>query len=123
MYDLIIDTRSDLAINAIHGFSGYKAELIPLREGDAFRELALKRRRKVDLGPPFGKVYVHSSEDLILYKLLYYSVSYQTKHIRDIQSILLTRVDNLDIPYIERWAAECSLSEVWNKIRSLNHNM
>jgi len=115
MHNLIADTRSDLAINAIHGYSGFKAELFPLRRGDTLRQSALKRRREVELPPPLGKVYVHSPEDLILYKLLYYSISHQTKHVRDIKSIL-ARIDNLDIPYIEHWATQRNLMKYWEEI-------
>jgi hypothetical protein len=116
MQELIIDDRSDLAINAIHGFSGYKAELFPLREGDEFRALALKRRKWASFDT-IGEAYVHSPEDLILYKVWYYSISYQPKHVRDIHT-LLTEVEDLDIAYIEHWAAKKGWLDAWNKIRS-----
>lgn len=116
MLDLILDDRSDLAINAIHEASGYKAELFPLREGDDLRQIALQRRRLVNLDT-IGDVYVHSPEDLILYKILYYSISHQSKHIRDIHSIF-PRVLDLDIAYIEHWAARKGWLDAWREIRS-----
>ena len=89
--DNILEDRVDLPINAIHMYSGYKADLYPVRDGDELRASAFSRRQKVDLGESLGEVYLHSPEDLIIYKLWYYSISQQTKHIRDITSIVMSR--------------------------------
>ena len=65
--DNILEDRADIQINAIHMHSGLKADLYPVREGDELRQSAFQRRIQVDYGPPIGKVYIHSPEDLILY--------------------------------------------------------
>jgi hypothetical protein len=39
------------------------------------RQSAFQRREQVDYGPPIGKVYIHSPEDLILYQLMYFGLS------------------------------------------------
>jgi hypothetical protein len=118
--DIILDTflenRADLPINAIHLSAGYKAELFLLRSGDALRTSAFSRRRMVDLGPPLGEVYVHAPEDLILYKLLYFRSGRQSKHIRDITSIVLSLGDMLDLTYIETWVQRLGLTVVWDEI-------
>ena len=111
------DRRGDVPLNAIHGSSGYKADLYLLREGDAFREEAFRRRVLVDLGPGLGKLYLHTPEDLIIYKLLYYNISQQTKHIRDISSIVQTMGDQLDIAYINKWVAIKELNSLWKSIQ------
>jgi hypothetical protein len=121
--DNILEKRSDLPINAIHMYSGYKADLYPMREGDELRASALQRRQIIDLGPPLGQVFLHSPEDLIIYKLWYFSLSQQTKHVRDITSIVLTLGDELDTAYIQYWADKKGLSSIWvallAKIRAL----
>ena len=109
----ILEDRADLPINAIHMYSGYKADLYPLREGDELRASAFVRRQKIDLGEPLGEVYLHSPEDLIIYKLWYYSLSQQTKHVRDITSIVMTLGDGLDFNYIENWANKKGLTSIW----------
>ena len=114
--DTILDERADLPINAIHRVSGYKAELFPMRDGDELRRSALARRELVDLGPQLGEVYLHSPEDLILYKLWYYSLSQQSKHLRDIVSILRQLGDELDSAYIEHWAGRKGLATLWREI-------
>ena len=112
----ILEDRGDLPINAIHGSSGYKADLYPLRAGDELRASAFARRQRIDLGEPLGKIYLHSPEDLIIYKLWYYSLSQQTKHLRDITSIVLTLGDQLDYNHIAIWVEKKGLSSLWNEL-------
>jgi len=115
--DLYLEERADLPISAIHLHSGYKAELFLLKPHDELRRSAFARRRRVDIGPPLGEVYVHAPEDLILYKLQYFDLSGQTKHLRDIASILLAQGDALDFDYIERWVVRKGLQALWQEIR------
>lgn len=117
MRDIIAETRIDLPINAIHPFSGYKADIYPVRSNNPLREAAFERRMLVDLGGPVGKVYVHSPEDLILFKLQYYTISRQTKHARDICSILASG-HSLDMPYMMKWIERLGLSAIWQEIVS-----
>jgi len=114
--DAILDERADLPISAIHPYSGYKADLYFLREFDELRKLALSRRVRVDLGPQLGKVCIHTPEDLILYKLEYFSQSQQSKHLRDITSIVLTVGEDLDFDYIETWADRKGTITLWREI-------
>ena len=116
MQDLILEDRIDLAINAIHPHTGFKAELFPLREGDDLRKSALERKRLADYGEVIGEVYVHAPEDLIIYKLKYYAISRQTKHARDIASILASDTV-LDRDYLEAWIDKKDLRAVWEEVR------
>jgi hypothetical protein len=118
MLDLWMEHRGDVALVAYHTVAGFKAELFMLRPGDALRESALARRRLVDLGPPLGPVNLHSPEDLILYKLQYYDISEQTKHVRDILGILLARGPELDWDYLDHWVGQLRLARVWQYIVS-----
>jgi hypothetical protein len=120
MHDLIHDPAGDLAINAIDGFSGFKAELFPVRDRDDFRPLALQRRKWADIRPDYGEMYVLSPEDLILYKVQYYAISRQTKHIRDIGSIL-DRTE-IDLPYMMGWLTRWNLVREWQTIQSSHQN-
>ena len=113
----ILEDQADIPINAIHMHSGLKADLYPVREeGDALRQSAFQRREQVDYGPPIGKVYIHSPEDLILYKLMYFGLSQQSKHSRDIAAILKSQKNELDPDYIEQWAARLGLSSLWKEM-------
>ena len=114
--DTILEDRADIPINAIHTHSGLKADLYPVREGDELRQSAFQRREQVDYGPPIGNVYIHSPEDLILYKLMYFGLSQQSKHSRDIAAILKSKKNELDMNYIEQWAARLGLSSLWKEM-------
>ena len=111
------ETRIDLPINAIHGASGFKVEMFLMRDDDELRKTAFQRRVKVDFGFEMGEVYIHSPEDLIIYKMLYYSLSQQTKHIRDIGSITKTMGEKLDYEYIQKWAIKKQLTSIWQEIK------
>lgn len=114
--DTILEERADIPINAIHAHSGLKADLYPVREGDELRLSAFQRRQQVDYGPPIGKVYIHSPEDLILYKLMYFGLSQQSKHARDIAAILKSKRNKLDMDYIEGWVSRLGLSSLWKEM-------
>jgi hypothetical protein len=114
--DTILEDRADIPINAIHMHSGLKADLYPVREGDELRQSAFQRREQVDYGPPIGKVYIHSPEDPILYKLMYFGLSQQSKHSRDIAAILKSKKNELDLDYMEQWTARLGLSSLWKEM-------
>jgi hypothetical protein len=114
--DTILEDRADIPINAIHMHSGLKADLYPVREGDELRQSAFRRREQVDYGPPIGKVYIHSPEDLIIYKLMYFGLSQQSKHSRDIAAILKSKQNELEMNYIEQWTARLGLSSLWKEM-------
>jgi hypothetical protein len=112
----MVEDRADVPLNAIHMYSGLKADIYLMREGDMLRQSAFQRRVKVDYGPPIGKVFVHSPEDLIIYKLMYLGLSGQPKHARDIAAILRAKKDSLDLGYIEEWGSRLGLVSVWKEI-------
>jgi hypothetical protein len=113
MLELWLNPRGDLAINAYHWPSGYKAEFFMLRPEDQQRRSALERRVQADYGPPLGVIWVHAPEDLILYKLRYFAISQQTKHVRDVSSILQTLDDELNWDYLNDWIARLGLEPQW----------
>jgi hypothetical protein len=62
------------------------------------------------------KVYLHSPEDLILDKLWYYSLSRQTKHPRDMCSIIKSVGETLDFEHISSWAKQRGLTAIWQEL-------
>jgi hypothetical protein len=116
LLNAILEDRADIPIHAIHMHSGLKADLYPLRQGDELRLSAFQRKQQVDFGPPVGQVYVHSPEDLILYKLLYFSNSQQPKHSRDIAAILLANKEQINFVYIQEWTDRLGLGSLWKEL-------
>lgn len=114
--DNLLEVRADVPINAIHMYSGLKADLYPIREGDELRRSAFQRRIEIDFGPPIGNIFIHSPEDLILYKLIYYNKSHQLKHTRDISAIIQSRRDQLDRIYLQAWIDRLGLGGAWGEL-------
>lgn len=114
--DSILEEQADIPLNAIHMYSGLKVDLYPVREGDELRQSAFQRRERVDYGPPIGQVYIHSPEDLILYKLIYFGFSQQPKHSRDIAAILRAKKNRLDFRYIDKCVTRLGLDSVWREM-------
>jgi hypothetical protein len=114
--DHILEDRADIPISAIHVYSGLKADLYPVRSGDELRFSAFQRRQRVDYGTPIGYVYIHSPEDLILYKLIYFGISQQSKHSRDIAAILRAKKNQLDFKYLEKWITRLGLNTLWKEM-------
>ena len=112
------DDRGDVPLNVVHAATGYKADLYLVRDEDSFRAEAFQRRIQVDLGPELGDVYLHTPEDLILNKLMYYGMSQQSKHLRDITAIVKTLGDDLDVEYLQLWVDEMGLQILWKNLQS-----
>jgi len=112
----LIENSVDLLIKAIHMYSGLKADLYPVRAEDELRQATFRCKQEVDFGEPVGRVFVHSPEDLIIYKLIYFSISEQPKHIRDITAILRAQKNLLDLDYIEEWVNGLGLRALWNEL-------
>ncbi len=112
------DDRGDVPLNVVHAATGYKADLYLVRDEDSFRAEAFQRRMQVDLGPELGDVYLHTPEDLILNKLMYYGMSQQSKHLRDITAIVKTLGDDLDVEYLRLWVDEMGLQILWKNLQS-----
>ena len=79
-----------------------------------YEEAAITRARQITLTS--GSVRICSPEDLILYKLWYYRISRQTRHPRDIYSILHAQEDLIDLNYIRGWVDRLGLSSVWDEL-------
>lgn len=112
-----IQPQGDVPLSGIHLTSGQRADIFLLQEGDPLRISALARRRLFDLGLPLGQVYVHAPEDLILYKLRYFAMSEQDKHIRDIAALLYGQRGKLDEAYLQRWVVSLGLEGYWHRIQ------
>jgi hypothetical protein len=47
---------------------------------------------------------------------MYFGLSQQSKHSRDIAAILKTKKNELDMNYIEQWAARSGLCSLWKEM-------
>lgn len=103
--------------NVIHSESGYKADIV-IPSASAYDESQLRRRTRVRAENPEIDAFFATPEDVILKKLEYFREGESEKHLRDIAGILKIRGDQIDRQYIEYWADQFGVTEIWKKIEA-----
>ncbi|MBI4872169.1 MAG: nucleotidyltransferase family protein [Candidatus Riflebacteria bacterium] len=99
--------------NVIRSSSIVKVDFV-IRKDEPYRQEEFRRRRSVVLdGVP---VQIVSPEDLILSKLFWARDSRSERQLGDVRN-LLQNVDNLDWPYLARWAAHLELADLLEEVR------
>jgi hypothetical protein len=99
----------------IHPASGNKIDFMVARR-DPWGRSQISRRQKVRLLPD-REGYMARPEDIIISKMLYYKQGGSEKHMRDITGILKVSGEEVDRAYVERWAEELGLKEIWEAIQ------
>jgi hypothetical protein len=100
--------------NLIHVEAVVKVDFI-VRKDEPYRLEEFRRRRRVPIdGQPMTLV---SPEDLILSKLVWAKAGGSELQRRDVRG-LLRMVPDLDMAYLERWAAALSVSALFAEARS-----
>jgi hypothetical protein len=72
------------------------------------------RRQRADLLGTPG--FVTTAEDLVIAKVEWAAASSSDRQMRDVAGILAV-TDDLDLSYIDRWAAALGVSEAWRTVR------
>lgn len=101
--------------NVIDMATGWKIDLI-VRKGRRYSVEEFRRRTPVRMFEI--DVFVATPEDVILSKLEWASMSGSERQLRDVRGILDVRQDAVDLAYIERWAAELSVLDLWQQVSS-----
>lgn len=106
--------RSGGQFNVIHPESGLKVDFMIARR-DAWGQEQLNRRVLLELLENV-QAYTARPEDLILSKMLYYQEGGSEKHLRDITGMFKESGDQIDRGYIDKWANELGVADVWQAI-------
>jgi hypothetical protein len=99
--------------NAISAPTGFKVDLIVRKERPFSRE-EFRRREAVELGG--ASVSLASAEDTILSKLEWAKKGGSERQLADAAGVLAVKGPSLDRRYIERWARELGVTDLWEKI-------
>ena len=106
-------------LNIIDGYSGAKADIYPV-SAVGLSGSAMRRRRQRIWDAQSGKTaWFLSPEDVILYKLLYYRLGEEIsqKHPADVVKMIGVVGGDLDVPYVERWADQLGIRDLWDGLR------
>jgi hypothetical protein len=101
--------------NIIDGRSGSKADVYPVTRTGLAGSAMSRRRRRIWDSESGEQAWFLSPEDVILFKLQHYRLGGEVaqKHPADIARMLAVLSDDLDTGYIERWAGELSVADLW----------
>jgi hypothetical protein len=100
--------------NVVDPESGWKVDLI-VRKDRPFSREEFSRRTEADL--PFGRMSVATAEDTILAKLEWARSGESERQLRDAAGIVAVSGPDLDLEYLDRWAAELGVHHDWERIR------
>jgi hypothetical protein len=106
--------RRRLQFNVVDPISGFKIDLI-VRKDRPFSREELRRRRTVELSPGVPAALA-SPEDTILSKLEWAKKSGRSERQMDDAAGVLAVNPAIDRTYVERWAAELDVLDLWQEI-------
>lgn len=101
--------------NIIHHETGFKADVYPCGR-DALSAWGLRNTRKIVVED--CDVWFAPPEYVILRKLEYYREGGSEKHLRDIEGILATSGDAVDVAEIEKRAQSLGVRAEWDALRA-----
>jgi hypothetical protein len=100
--------------NIIQPRSGLKIDMI-VAAASTFNQSRFTRARRVQVGDDWTASFA-SPEDAIIKKLEFYQQGGSDKHLRDIVGVLRTGGEAIDLEYIDRWANELGVAEIWRLV-------
>lgn len=101
--------------NILHPSTSLKVDVI-IPKRNEYDRLRMSRAAPLELEPDLPARFA-SPEDVILKKLTYFQEGGSEKHLRDIASMLLIRVELIDRTYITEWAEKLGVSAEWELVR------
>jgi len=112
--------RRSAQFNVIHVPTGCKVDFIVVKK-TPFAQREFDRRRKVPVLTG-EDCHVASPEDVIIGKLRFYRMGRSEKHLRDIAGVLRVSGEKVDRSYVEQWAEELGLTEIWQTVLRAVHD-
>ena len=106
--------RRRRSFNAIHLDSGFKVDFF-VKGTTEFDDTEIARSELYEIvAEPSRNAYVKTAEDTILRKLEWYAAGggVSDRQWRDVLGVLLARGEDLDVEYLQSWAARLGVGEL-----------
>ena len=107
--------RSGGQFNIIHPTAGLKVDVM-VKKDSPYDHAQFERRERKAIAANFH-AYLARPEDVILYKMLYFSEGGSDRHLRDILGMLRIAGAGIDRGYVSDWAARLGLATIWESLR------
>jgi hypothetical protein len=109
--------------NVIDGESGSKADIYPVPDAGLHGSALHRRRERVWDVASGETAWFLSPEDVILFKLDFYRQGGEVsqKHPADIAKMIAVMGGDLDTAYVERWATDLQVLDLWRRLWRLKN--
>ena len=107
--------RTGRQFNIIHPAAGLKIDVM-VKKDTLYDRVQFERRQRKTIAPNLD-AYLARPEDIILYKMLYFSEGGSERHLRDILGMLRIPGAAIDRPYVTEWAARLGLGTIWESVQ------
>jgi hypothetical protein len=101
--------------NIIHGSSGVKIDVVVPKD-TAYDRVEFSRRQRLPVLPG-REAYFARPEDVIIYKMIYFREGGADRHLRDIAGMLRVSPAEIDTAYVDHWARDLGLTDIWEGVR------
>jgi hypothetical protein len=101
--------------NIINPAAGLKIDVM-VKKDSPYDRVQFGRRQLKTLAPELH-AYLARPEDIILYKMLYFSEGGSDRHLRDILGMLRIPGASIDRGYVTEWAARLGLDTIWESVQ------
>lgn len=111
--------RNRSSFNLINTSTGFKIDIF-VRKDDPFEQSAMRRRVTLELPErPSQPIFLHSPEDIVLFKLKWFRLGDETseQQLRDVIGVLKVQAGKLDDAYLDHWANELGVSDLLTRVR------
>lgn len=107
---------SEGMFNVVDFATGWKVDFI-IRKSRPFSVEEFDRRRKEELDGV--SIFVATAEDVVIAKLEWAKLGESERQLRDAAGIVMSRADELDVNYIEKWTKQLALSQYWERVKGM----
>lgn len=107
------------SFNIINTMTGFKVDVF-VRKDDAFEIEAFSRRQPLAVEPPPAEpIVVHTAEDVVLFKLVWYRLGdgVSDQQWNDVLNVLRVQAGRLDEGYLDHWAAYLGVDDLLRRAR------